>query len=515
MQLDQSILSQLKSIFAGLNHNITLVVDNAGDEKSQELVTLARDFASTAEKLSFTERPSDTLRLSLERDGAPTGVSFRAIPGGHEFTSLILAVYNADGQGKNLPDEVFISRIKGLQGPAKLTTYASLTCTNCPEVVQALNQVALFNPQIEHEMVDGALFQAEVDRLNIASVPAVYLGDKLIHVGKASLGELLIALERELGSAPSAAEQPERAYDLIVIGGGPSGIASAIYSARKGLKVAVLAERIGGQVNDTTAIENIPSVEATTGTKLAADLRQHAQHYSIELLEGRRAESVFVEDDTKVVTTSLGERLTAPQLILATGASWRKLGVPGEAEHIGRGVAFCPHCDGPFFKGKDIAVIGGGNSGIEAAIDLAGICSHVTVLEFADTLRADDVLQDKAKSLPNVTIRTAVATKEVIGDGTKVTGLRIAPRDGGAEEILALDGLFVQIGLAANTQPFTELVDLHRGEIVIDERCRTSAPGIYAAGDCTTVPYKQIVIAMGEGAKAALTAFDDRIRSGK
>ena len=516
MQLDQNILSQLRGLFAGLKSNFTLRVDHAGHPKAEELLTMVRDFVSTSEHLSLEEGNAEALRLSLLKEGRPTGISFRAIPGGHEFTSLILAVLNADGQGKNLPEEVFIRRIQALKTPLRLTTYASLSCTNCPEVVQALNLFSLYNEGIEHEMVDGALFQEEVDARSIASVPAVYAGDELIHVGKASLGELLVALEQKVGAQPLSDEPIRRSYDLIVVGGGPAGIASAIYSARKGLKVAVVAERIGGQVNETTGIENIPSVAKTTGTQLAADLRKHAEDYSIDLLDSRQVSEVINgEDGDKTVKTNLGEELTAPQVILATGASWRKLNVPGEAEHIGRGVAFCPHCDGPFFKGKDIAVIGGGNSGIEAAIDLAGICRSVVVLEFADTLRADTVLQEKAASLPNVTIRKAVATKEVLGDGTKVTGLRIAPRDGGAEEVLTLDGLFVQIGLAANTKPFEGLVELQRGEIVIDERCRTSVPGIYAAGDCSTVPYKQIVIAMGEGAKAALTAFDDRIRSRK
>ena len=515
MQLDQNILNQLQGLFANLKHQYTLLVEHAGCPKSDELATLARDFASTSPQLSAEVRNTDVLRLSILRDGQPTGISFRAIPGGHEFTSLILAVLNADGQGKNLPEEVFLRRIAALKTPLRLTTYASLSCTNCPEVVQALNIMALYNEGLEHEMVDGALFQDEVNARSISSVPAVYAGDTLVHIGKASLGELLAALEEKIGAAPVSAEPIRRSYDLIVVGGGPSGIASAIYSARKGLRVAVVAERIGGQVNETTGIENIPSVSSTTGTQLAADLRKHAELYHIDLLDNRHVESIALEGDTKQVNTNLGEELSAPQVILATGAAWRKLGVPGEADYIGRGVAFCPHCDGPFFKDKDIAVIGGGNSGIEAAIDLAGICRSVVVLEYMDTLRADTVLQEKLATRPNVTVRKAMATKEVIGDGAKVTGLRVAPRDGGDEEVIALDGLFVQIGLAANTKPFEGLVELNRGEIIIDERCRTSVPGIYAAGDCTTVPYKQIVIAMGEGAKAALTAFDDRIRSAK
>ena len=478
MYLEQNILDQLRTLFAELRHTYTLLVERPAGAKGDELLAMITDFASVSDRLTLEDKASDSLRLTILRDGQKTGISFRAIPSGHEFTSLILAVLNADGQGRNLPDEAFIARIQALNAPLKLTTYASLTCTNCPEVVQSLNLLALYNEGIEH-------------------------------------GELLLALEQRVGSRPTELEGQRRELDLVVVGAGPSGIASAIYSARKGLRVAVVAERIGGQVNETTGIENIPSVPSTTGTQLAADLRRHAEQYGIALLESRQVTSIELVDSMKEVKTSLGETLVAPQVILATGASWRKLGVPGEAEYIGRGVAFCPHCDGPFFKGKDIAVIGGGNSGIEAAIDLAGICRSVVVLEYMDELRADIVLQEKLAQLPNVTVRRGIATREVVGDGKSVVGLRIAPRDGGDEETLRLDGLFVQIGLAANTKPFEGLVEQRRGEIVIDERCRTSVEGIYAAGDCTTVPYKQIVIAMGEGAKAALTAFDDRIRSGR
>jgi alkyl hydroperoxide reductase, F subunit len=515
MYLEQNILDQLRTLFAELRHSYTLLVERPAGAKGDELLAMITDFASVSDRLTLEDKASDRLCLTLLRDGQKTGITFRAIPSGHEFTSLILAVLNADGQGRNLPDEAFIARIQALNTPLKLTTYASLTCTNCPEVVQSLNLLALYNEGIEHEMVDGAIYTEEVERLGISSVPAVYMGQELIHVGKATLGELLLALEQRVGSRPTELEGQRRELDLVVVGAGPAGIASAIYSARKGLRVAVVAERIGGQVNETTGIENIPSVVSTTGTQLASDLRRHAEQYGIALLESRQVTSIELVGSTKEVKTSLGETLVAPQVILATGASWRKLGVPGEAEYIGRGVAFCPHCDGPFFKGKDIAVIGGGNSGIEAAIDLAGICRSVVVLEYMDELRADIVLQEKLAQLPNVTVRRGIATREVLGDGKSVVGLRIAPRDGGDEETLRLDGLFVQIGLAANTKPFEGLVEQRRGEIVIDERCRTSVEGIYAAGDCTTVPYKQIVIAMGEGAKAALTAFDERIRSGR
>lgn len=515
MKLEQEQIQQLSGIFASLEHDYTLRATVTPDVSGKGLEDLVHDFASTSARLTAEVLAGDSLLLELLRDGAATGVRFRGIPGGHEFTSLILAIYNADSKGKNLPDETLTQRIKHLRRPIKLRTYVSLSCTNCPEVVQSLNQIALLaGDGVEHEMVDGALFQSEVERLGISAVPTVYVGDEVLHIGQSTLGELLVKLEAKVGSEASAgATEVRRDYDLVVVGAGPAGSSAAIYSARKGLRVALVAERVGGQVNETTGIENIPSVAKTTGTQLAADLRQHIGEYAIDLLDQRRVERVELVGEAKEVHTSMGEVLVAPQLIIATGASWRRLGVPGEAEHIGRGVAFCPHCDGPFFRGRDIAVVGGGNSGIEAAIDLAGICKSVTVLEFADTLRADSVLQDKLMSLPNVAVHRSVATQQVIGDGSRITGLRVAPRDGSPEFELAVDGVFVQIGLAANTQVFDGLVERNRmGEILIDERCRTSVPGIYAAGDCSTVPYKQIVIAMGEGAKAALTAFDDRIR---
>lgn len=518
MRLEQAVLDQLRSIFAALEHKYTLRVSATPDSKGQELTEMIIDFASTSDKIEVEVSQTDELRLTIWRDGQDTGVSFRGIPTGHEFTSLILAVFNADGKGKNLPDEILLRRIKALQKPIKLTSYVSLTCTNCPEVVQAMNLIALIAGEgVTHEMVDGAVYQDEVNARKISAVPTVYVGDEILHIGQSNLGELLVKLEEKVGKDEQASvELVRKEYDLVVVGAGPAGTAAAIYSARKGLKVGLVAERVGGQVNETTAIENIPSVARTTGTQLAADLKLHASEYSIDILEQRRVESVELVGEFKEIKTSFGEVLVAPQVIIATGAAWRRLGVPGEAEHIGRGVAFCPHCDGPFFKGKDIAVVGGGNSGIEAAIDLAGICKSVTVLEFADTLKADTVLQDKLMTLPNVTVHRSVATQEVVGDGTGISALKVAPRDGSVPFDLAVNGVFVQIGLAPNTQVFDGVVERNKmGEIVIDERCRTSIDGIYAAGDCSTVPYKQIVIAMGEGAKAALTAFDDRIRCGQ
>ncbi|RHJ92975.1 alkyl hydroperoxide reductase subunit F [Parabacteroides bouchesdurhonensis] len=511
--LESALKDQLKGIFANLNANYTFDIHVSPEHESrQELVDLLNDVADSSEKLNIQITDSKDLRFSLLKNGQKTGISFRGVPNGHEFTSLLLALLNADGKGKNFPDEAVCNRVKALNGPINITTYVSLTCTNCPDVVQALNAMATLNNKINHTMVDGAINQEEVEALKIQAVPSVYADDKLIHVGRGDFGELLNKLEEQYGIHENTIQKTVKEYDVIVLGGGPAGSSAAIYSARKGLKVAVVAERIGGQVKETVGIENLISVPETTGSELADNLRTHMSRYPIDLLEHRKIERVETEGKNKVISTASGESFVAPALIIATGASWRKLNVPGETEYIGRGVAFCPHCDGPFYKGKHVAVVGGGNSGIEAAIDLAGICSKVTVLEFMDGLKADQVLQEKAKSLPNIEIFTSSQTTEVIGNGNNVTGIRIKDRMTEKERIIELDGIFVQIGLAANSSIFRELIETNRqGEIIIDTHCRTNIPGIYAAGDVSTVPFKQIIISMGEGAKAALSAFEDRL----
>ena len=515
--LETSILDQVRSVFQHLEARyIFHITYNPEHEQAQEFIGFLNNVASCSEKLSclLTETDNPGLEFTLLKEGVETGIKFRGIPSGHEFTSLLLAVLNADGKGKNLPDEAISRRIKALQGPVRLQTYVSLTCTNCPDVVQALNIITLLNPQITHEMVDGALYQEEVDALKIQGVPSVYANGKLLHVGRGSLGELLQKLEQTFGSAPQTDETPiQREFDVLVLGGGPAGASAAIYSARKGLRVAIVAERIGGQVKETVDIENLISVPQTTGTELANALRTHIEHYPIEIFEERKIEKVELQGREKSISVIGGEVFTAPAVIISTGASWRKLNVEGEAEYIGRGVAFCPHCDGPFYQGKHVAVIGGGNSGIEAAIDLAGICKKVTIFEFADTLKADQVLQEKARNLPNVEIFTSSQTTKVDGNGENVTSIRIKDRLTGEERDYPLDGIFVQIGLAANSAPFRDALETTpTGEIKTDAFCRTTLPGVYAAGDVSDVPYKQIVIAMGEGAKAALSAFDDRIR---
>jgi alkyl hydroperoxide reductase subunit F len=513
--LDSAIKEQVQSLFAGLEANYVLdITSPLHHESREELLELLGDVAAASDKITCKVREGASFGFSLLKNGETTGITFRGIPNGHEFSSLLLAILNSDGKGKNIPDEHICNRVKALKGNIRLATYVSLTCTNCPDVVQSFNVMALLNKNITHEMVDGAICQDEAEALKVQAVPSVFADGKLLHVGKAGFGELLEKLEDFYGiDDMDVAAHAVKDYDVIVVGGGPSGCSAAIYSARKGLTVAILTERIGGQVKETVGIENLISVPRTTGEQLAADLKTHLQNYAIDILEHRRVVNVEVEGKNKRVSTGGGETFVAPALIIATGASWRRLNVPGEADYIGRGVAFCPHCDGPFYKGKHVAVIGGGNSGIEAAIDLAGICSKVTVLEFLDELKADNVLQEKARQQPNIEIFTSSQTLEVVGNGEKVTAIRIKNRKTEEERLVELDGIFVQIGLMPNSAVFKDAVNVNRtGEIEIDIHCRTNRPGIYASGDVSTVPYKQIIISMGEGAKAALSAFEDRMR---
>ncbi len=512
--LDTSLKQQLIQIFSELRENYTFDVHASRQHESyDELMELLKDVVATSDKIDLKETEAHGLLFNLLKNGKSTGISFRGVPTSHEFTSLLLAILNSDGKGKNFPDEYISERIKSLKGPINLTTYVSLTCTNCPDIVQALNMMAVLNPGISNEMVDGAINEREVEALKLKGVPAVFADGQLIHMGRGELGELLTKLENHYGTDSSAVEAPVREYDVIVVGGGPAGAAAAIYSARKGLKVAVLADRVGGQVKETVGIENLISTTKTTGEELANNLKTHMQAYNIDIMEHRAVTGIEVEQEKKILHVNGGEIFAAPALIIATGASWRKLSIPGESDYIGKGVAFCPHCDGPFYQGKHVAVIGGGNSGIEAAIDLAGICSKVTVLEFLDELKADKVLQEKARSLANIEIFTSSQTKEVIGNGEKVTGIKVLDRNTQQETVKELDGIFVQIGLTPNSGVFKEIVETNRfGEIIVDAHCRTNVPGVYAAGDVATTPYKQIIIAMGEGAKAALSAFEDQIR---
>lgn len=517
--LDQDMKEQLRGVFAKLESKVALVYDDSTNENQPELVSMLSDLAETSSLIEV--RPSGKVASApgfeiLQTDKGsktlvPTGIRFIGIPGGHEFTSLVLGILNSDGKGK-MPDDGLSARIKAVRGPVKIKTFMSLTCENCPEVVQALNQMALLHGNFEHEVIDGAYAQDEIDRLGIQGVPSIVAGNKMIHSGRIHFLDLLSKVEETFGADQAAAVAPKDLghFDVVVIGGGPAGVSSAIYSVRKGLKTALLAERMGGQVQDTKGIENLVSVIYTEGPKLSEDMAKHLASYPVTIFDRRRVKSVGKD---RTITLEGGETLSSEAIIVTTGAKWRELGVPGEKDYIGRGVAYCPHCDGPFYKDKKIAVIGGGNSGVEAAIDLAGIAGSVVLLEYGDKLRADQVLIDKLNSMPNTSVILQAQTTELKGDGQKIVELQYTDRVENIKKTFAVDGVFVQIGLLPNSGFIKGTVELSKfGEIIIDEKGRTNIPGIYAAGDVTTTPYKQIIIAMGEGAKAALTAFEDRIR---
>ncbi|MGB5350451.1 MAG: alkyl hydroperoxide reductase subunit F [Polyangiales bacterium] len=513
--IDTNLAAQLREVFAKLENPVNLLYRPSTHPKQGELVAMLEALAEASPHVIVREggEASEVPQLWLEHGGQRTGARFTGIPGGHEFSSLILAILHADRKGK-LPDAALIDRIRRLRGPVRLRTFISLSCENCPDVVQALNLMATLHEDFEHEMVDGEFAPADVAALKIQGVPAVIHDGKLVHSGKSNLGELLSKLEQELGVVEVAGRARTTDlghYDVAVIGGGPAGAASAIYTARKGFKTVVISDRLGGQLQDTKGIENLISVPYTEGPKLTANLGEHLSQYDIEVVEHRRVARVEPGEPVRLSLDS-GETLTTGSLIIATGANWRELGVEGEKEYLGRGVAFCPHCDGPYYKGKDIAVVGGGNSGVEAAIDLAGIAKSVTVLEFMPELKADAVLQAKLDSLPNTRVIKNARTLRVLGDGEKVVALEYEDRGSGRTQELKLAGVFVQIGLVPNSGFLSDIVKTNQyGEILVDDKCRTSQPGIYAAGDVTNVPYKQIVVAIGEGAKAGLAAFEDRM----
>lgn len=457
--LEQSLKDQIISLFEGLKSNFTFkIAINPSHPNREELINLLQEVASCSTKVNCSIESGDSLSFKILKDNTPLSFEFKAVPTGHEFTSLLLAILNADGIGKNLPDETIGRKIKALKSPVEVKSYISLTCTNCPDVVQAINVISILNPGVNHVIVDGSINQEEVEKLNIQAVPAVYANGKLLHVGRSSLGELLAKLEEQVGSESEVAQVSNKEYDVIVAGGGPAGIASAIYSARKGFSVALIAEKVGGQLTETLGIENMISVSQTTGSHLTANLKHHLGDYQVDIYENRKIEQVDMHGGLKEVQTSMGETLKAPALIIATGASWRRLNVPGESNYIGSGVAFCTHCDGPFYKGKRVVVVGGGNSGLEAAIDLSSIASDVTVLEFMNELKGDQILQSKLKTLSNVKVITSAETLSVEGDGTKVTGLVYRDRESGKTQLLSTDGVFVQIGLTANSQAFRNLV---------------------------------------------------------
>jgi alkyl hydroperoxide reductase subunit F len=515
--LDSNLASQLKAYLEKVVHPIELLASLDDGAKSAELADLLSEIASLSDKVSYARTDDDARRPSfaIRRTGTDISVRFAGIPLGHEFTSLVLALLQVGGHPSREAQDL-LDQVRDLRGDYNFETYFSLSCQNCPDVVQALNLAAVLNPGIRHTAIDGALFQTEVDTRKVMAVPTVFLNGEVFGQGRMDLAQIVARLDTG-ATAKAAAKIAEKApFDVLIVGGGPAGSAAAVYAARKGIRTAVAAERFGGQLMDTMGIENLISTSYTEGPKLAASLEATVKENDVDIMPLQKAvELVPAATPGGLIEVKLenGASLKSRTVILSTGARWRQIGVPGEEEYRNRGVAYCPHCDGPLFKGKRTAVIGGGNSGVEAAIDLAGIVAHVTLIEFDHQLRADAVLQNKLRSLPNVTILTSAQTTEVLGDGEKVTGLTWKNRTDESVHTLELEGIFVQIGLVPNTEWLKGTVDLSKyGEIITNARGETNLPGVFAAGDCTTVPYKQIVIAMGEGSKAALTAFDYMIR---
>jgi len=514
--LDATLKQQLQTYLAHLAQPIELSASVDSGASSAETWELLQEIASLSDKIAITEaKDARVPSFAIAAAGDKARVRFGGLPLGHEFTSLVLALLHVGGHPPKVEPAV-IDQIKGLDGDYHFETYFSLSCQNCPDVVQALNLMAALNPRISHTAIDGALFQDEVERRQVMAVPAVFLNGEPFAQGRMSLEQILAKLDSGAAQRASVEIAAKEPFDVLVVGGGPAGAAAAIYAARKGIRTGVVAERFGGQVLDTMAIENFISVPHTEGPKLATALESHVTHYGVDIMKAQRAKALIpaaAPGGLIEVELESGASVHARSVILSTGARWRTMNVPGEDEYRNKGVAFCPHCDGPLFKGKHVAVIGGGNSGVEAAIDLAGIVAHVTLIEFDNSLRADAVLQSRLRSLGNVQILTAAQTTEVLGDGGKVTGLVYKNRADGAEHRVALDGIFVQIGLVPNTEWLKGTLALTpRGEIEIDARGQTSVAGVFAAGDATTSPFKQIIIAMGDGATASLAAFDYLIR---
>jgi alkyl hydroperoxide reductase subunit F len=512
--LDSTIKGQLKAYLEKLQRPIELVATTDTSAKSQELLGLLDDIATLSDKVSVREDGDAAYKpsFSVGAQGEAGRIHFAGIPMGHEFTSLVLALLHSGGHPPKTDAKV-IDQIKAIEDKLHFEVFVSLSCHNCPDVVQAVNLMAALNPNITATMIDGALFQSEVDKRQVMAVPTLFVNGKHFGQGRMTVEEILAKVDTGAAEREAKALNEKPAYDVLVIGGGPAGASAAIYAARKGIRTGVVAERFGGQVLDTLAIENFISVKATEGPKLATALEQHVKDYDVDIVNLQRAEQL-IPGDTIEVKLASGASLKSKSVILATGARWREMNVPGEKEYRGKGVAYCPHCDGPLFKGKRVAVIGGGNSGVEAAIDLAGIVAHVTLIEFGSQLRADAVLQRKLHSLPNVTVLTEAQTTQVIGDGQKVTGLTYKNRQTDEIAKVELEGIFVQIGLLPNTDWLKGTLQLsERGEIEVDARGQTSIPGVFAAGDCTTTPYKQIIVAMGAGATASLGAFDHLIRT--
>jgi len=506
--LEADIKAQLAQYLELLEGDVLIKVSTGSDQVSQDTQELVNELASMSSRIKVEKAELQrTPSFSVNRVGEDTGVTFAGIPLGHEFTSLVLALLQVSGRPPKVAENL-IDQVKNIRGEYHFETYVSLTCHNCPDVVQALNLMSILNPGITHTMIEGGAYKEEVEGKNIMAVPTVFLNGESFGGGRMTLEEILA----KMGNAPDASELSDKApFDVLVVGGGPSGASAAIYAARKGIRTGIVAERFGGQIMDTLGIENFIGTKYTEGPKLAASLEEHVNEYDIDVMNLQRAKRLEKKDLIEIELEN-GAILKSKTVILSTGARWRNVGVPGEAEFKNKGVAYCPHCDGPLFAGKDVAVIGGGNSGIEAAIDLAGIVNHVTVLEFLPELKADSVLQERLYSLPNVTVIKNAQTKEITGTD-KVNGISYIDRETEETHHVELQGVFVQIGLVPNTDWLGETVERVRGEIVVDNRGATNIPGVFAAGDCTNSPYKQIIISMGSGATASLSAFDHLIRN--
>ena len=516
--LDDTLKTQLKSYLERVTIPFEMVASLDESEASQEMRGLLEDIIDLCPLITLKTDGSDVRRPSftLSRIGEAPRIRFAAIPMGHEFTSLVLALLQVGGHPPKLEAEL-AQQVRNLDGEYRFETFMSLSCHNCPDVVQALNLMAVLNPRIQHVTIDGALYQDEVAARQILAVPMIFLNGELFGQGRMGVEEIVAKVDTGAAARDAVKLSAKDPFDVLIVGGGPAGAAAAVYAARKGIRTGVVAERFGGQTLDTLGIENFISVLETDGPKFAMALEQHAKQYGVEIMNLQRADKLIpapAGSDLIEVQLANGGSLKSKTVILSTGARWREVNVPGEQEYRNHGVAYCPHCDGPLFKGKRVAVIGGGNSGVEAAIDLAGIVGHVTLIEFGEQLRADAVLVNKLKSLSNVTIHTQAQTTEITGDGSKVNGLTYTDRSTGTSHHIELAGVFVQIGLVPNSEWLKGTLELTRhGEIVVDSRGQTSVPGVFAAGDVTTVPFKQIIIATGDGAKAALGAFDHLIRS--
>jgi alkyl hydroperoxide reductase subunit F len=516
--LDDTLKSQLQTYLGMLRNPIRLIATLDDSETGVEMRSLLETIVALSDKVTLDTSGSDvrTPSFVVVREGETQGVRFAGLPLGHEFTSLVLALLWTGGHPPKVEQDV-LDAIRALDGDFNFEVYMSLSCHNCPDVVQALSLMAIFNPKVKTVVIEGGAFQQEVTEREIMAVPMVFLNGKVFGSGRMLVEEIVAKIDTGSASREAAKINAKENFDVLIVGGGPAGAAAAVYAARKGIRVGVAAERFGGQVNDTMAIENYISVLETDGPKFGADMEAQVRHYGADIMNLQRAAKIVpAEEEGGLIQVQMenGGVLKARTVILSTGARWRNVNVPGEQEYKNKGVAYCPHCDGPLFKGKRTAVIGGGNSGIEAAIDLAGIVAHVTVIEFADQLKADAVLVNKLKSLPNVTVHTNAQTTEISGDGSVVNGIGFKDRVTGQKQHIALEGVFVQIGLIPNTEFLKDTLELSKfGEIVVDAKGHTNVPGVFAAGDCTTVPFKQIVIAAGDGAKAALSAFDHLIRT--